>query len=169
MRSPRRGHVAYVGRLLRVYLNDHLAGATIGVQLVKRAARNNAGSELGELLERLTAEIVEDRATLEDVMARVGAKKSKVKPALAVVAERLGRLKLNGRLTEYSPLSRVLELEGLVLGVTGKRALWDALDKLADPRLAEIEFQALAERAERQRQELEAQRRAAAAFALRRD
>jgi hypothetical protein len=37
-------------RLLAIYLNDHLAGATIGVELALRAARENTGSELGDFL-----------------------------------------------------------------------------------------------------------------------
>ena len=35
------------------------------------------------------------------------------------VAEKAGRLKLNGSLLTYSPLSRLVELEGLSLGVEG--------------------------------------------------
>ena len=37
-------------RLLAIYLNDHLAGATVGVELTLRAARENNGSELGDFL-----------------------------------------------------------------------------------------------------------------------
>ena len=32
--------------LLTIYLNDHLAGATAGVELARRAAGENKGSEL---------------------------------------------------------------------------------------------------------------------------
>ena len=49
------------------------------------------------------------------------------KRALAQGAERVGRLKLNGRLVGYSPLARVLELEALMSGVQAKRGLWQAL------------------------------------------
>jgi hypothetical protein len=41
--------------------------------------------------------------------------------------ERVARLKLNGSLIGYSPLSRVLELEALIAGVKAKRLLWDSL------------------------------------------
>ena len=41
--------------------------------------------------------------------------------------EKLGRLKLNGQLLGYSPLSRLIELEGLMLGIAGKLAMWIAL------------------------------------------
>ena len=49
----------------------------------------------------------------------------------AKVAERLGRLKPNDQLSGYSPLSRVLELEGLRSGVQGKLGLWDSLAQIA--------------------------------------
>ncbi len=49
------------------------------------------------------------------------------KRVLAQGVERVGRLKLNGRLVGYSPLSRVLELEALMSGVQAKRGLWRAL------------------------------------------
>jgi hypothetical protein len=147
-----------VGKLLSIYLNDHLAGATVGCELSKRAARQNADGEFGPPLARIRDEIAEDRATLERVLDAVGVKRDKVKAAGAYAGEKLGRLKLNGRVRGYSPLSRVVELEGLALGVTGKRALWKALATLGDDRLAGFDFGALAERADRHAEELESLR-----------
>ena len=57
--------------------------------------------------------------------------KSTLKTAGAKVAEKIGRLKPNDQLTGYSPLSRVLELEGLRSGVQGKLGLWDSLAQIA--------------------------------------
>jgi hypothetical protein len=147
---------------LAIYLNDHFAGATVGRELSKRAAQSNKGTPLGAFLERLHQEIVEDRDTLEMVMDEVGAGRDRVKNAGAIAGERLGRLKLNGQLRGYSPLSRLIELEGLALGVTGKLALWRSLAVLEDRRLDEFDFNALAERAERQQEELETHRLRAA-------
>ena len=59
--------------LLAIYLNDHLAGSTVGVELARRARGANEGTELGQLLERLVREIEEDRDTLGAVMDAVGA------------------------------------------------------------------------------------------------
>ncbi|HEX2017168.1 MAG TPA: hypothetical protein VGN69_10765, partial [Solirubrobacteraceae bacterium] len=83
-------------------------------------------------------------------------------------AEKLGRLKLNGQLVGYSPLSRLVELDGLVVGVTGKLALWRALESVAksDPRLEQADLARLIERAERQLARVEERRLAAAALAL---
>ena len=44
-----------------------------------------------------------------------------MKDAIARAGERLGPLKLNGRLRTRSPLSDVVELETLVVGIAGKR------------------------------------------------
>ena len=97
-------------RRLDIYLNDHLAGATVGVELSRRAAAANRGTPTGEFLERLHDEIVEDRRVLEDIMRALGVDASPIKPAVAWVAEKAGRVKLNGQVRGYSPLSRLLEL-----------------------------------------------------------
>jgi hypothetical protein len=156
-------------RLLAIYLNDHLAGATLGVELTLRAERENTGSELGVFLrEVLLPEIREDRQTLERLMGCLGIACSRPKVAAAWAAEKIGRLKLNGELTRYSPLSRLLEIEGLAAGIEGKRSLWLALEATADSgeALEGFDFRALAERAESQRKRLEAHRLAAASAAL---
>ena len=155
--------------LLATYLNDHFAGSMTGVELARRSRDANDGSELGVLLGRLSAEIEEDRVTLESVMDEVGAGRDRAKIAAAWVGEKAGRLKPNGQLIGYSPLSRVVELEGLSAGIEAKRLLWAALEPLEDPRLAAFDFGQLAERAARQRTELEPFRLAAAQTAFGRD
>jgi hypothetical protein len=153
--------------LLSIYLRDHFAAAAAGRERCRASRDSNRGTPTGEFLTSLLREIDEDAATLRRVLTSVGVAPSKPKLAALLVAERLGRLKLNGQLTGYSPLSRLIELEALLLGVEGKRRLWIALGELADPRLAEFDFGALAARAEAQRDGLEEQRRAAVATALR--
>lgn len=155
--------------MLEIYLNDHLAGATAVRELARRAAGSNRGSAYGPFLELLAAEIDEDRETLLTIMAALGAGTDRLKVTAAWGAEKLGRLKLNGRLLGYSPLSRVVELEGLALGVSGKLALWRALQELAvqEPRLEGFDLDALIARGERQRDELESHRLLAAAEAFR--
>jgi hypothetical protein len=146
--------------LLPIYLNDHLAGSTAAVELVRRALRSNSQNEYGPPLARLAAEIEQDRKTLLSIMAGLGVGSDRAKLLAAWVAEKVGRLKLNGRLLGYSPLSRLMELEVLQLGVTGKLALWRALDQLApqDPRLDRGELERLMGRAAGQLEEIEALR-----------
>lgn len=153
---------------LAVYLRDHLAGATAGLQLARRALGNNRGTELEPVLERLVGEIGEDRATLQRLMRHLGVDGSQLKNTAAVTAERLARLKLNGQLIGYSPLSRLVELEGLAAGVETKLNLWrslrEALPEGAWP--ADIDLDGLIERARAQRETIEQHRQAAAATAF---
>jgi hypothetical protein len=144
------------GRYLAIYLNDHLAGAALGVELARRLRSSNSGdAEFGAPLARICGEIEEDRETLIRLTDRLGIKRGQIKPALAKAAERLGRLKPNGHLRTYSPLSRVLELEVLASGIGGKMQLWNALEESFGDSLEGFDFHALAERADRQGQVVE--------------
>jgi len=144
------------GRYLAIYLNDHLAGAALGVELARRLRSSNSGdAEFGAPLARICGEIEEDRETLIRLTDRLGIKRDQIKPALAKVAERLGRLKPNGHWRTYSPLSRVLELEVLASGIGGKMQLWNALEESFGDSLEGFDFHALAERADRQGQVVE--------------
>lgn len=155
-------------RLLSIYLNDHFAGSVAGVALGRRCLSNNQRSELGTFLQGLVAEIADDQAALSQLMDELSIPRSKAKIAAAWTAERIGRLKLNGRVTGYSPLSRLVELEGLSVGIEGKRLLWLVLAQIrtTDERLLQCDFEALAERARTQREKLEPHRQAAAIEAL---
>jgi len=156
-----------VGELLDIYLNDHLAGATAGMELARRLRGSNRDDpEFGPALTDLCTEIEADRETLLAVMERLGVGESRLKPLAAVLGERLGRLKPNGRLRSYSPLSRLDELELLQIGVVGKRRLWRALEHTHSSDLAGFELGALAERATGQLRRLEALHLKAAALAL---
>jgi hypothetical protein len=150
--------------LIPIYLNDHLAGATGGVELARRSRGSN-GEEpaFAEPLKRICREIEEDRETLEAVMDRLEVSRDPLKPIGAWVGEKVGRLKPNGRLRGYSPLSRVLELEGLAMGITGKMGLWEALRDRDAAAPTGVDFGQLVMRAEAQRAAVEELHRLAAA------
>jgi len=154
-------------QLLGIYLNDHLGGSTTGVELAKRTAKANRGTEFGGPLQRLASEIDEDRESLKRILDRLEVRPDRLKVAAAWAMEKAGRLKPNGRLRGYSPLSRVVEVEALVTGVSGKLSLWRALETVAptEPRL-DADLTALAQRAEDQLQRLHALRDRAAAVAF---
>jgi hypothetical protein len=143
--------------LLPIYLNDHLAGSTAGLELARRLLRSNSRNEYGADLARLAGEIEQDRESLQSIMRDLHVGVDRVKVAVGWTAEKVGRLKLNGRLLSYSPLSRLMELEVLMLGVTGKLALWRTLRQLAaeDSRLDRRDLDRLIERAAGQLQEVE--------------
>jgi hypothetical protein len=150
--------------LLAIYLNDHLAGATGMLELARRSAASNRENEHGPFLAQLGAEIAEDRESLLEVMRTLGVHRDRAKVFAGWAAEKAGRLKLNGRLLSYSPYSRVLELEVLLLGARGKLALWQALAEIApsEPRLDARTLRGLARRAEGQLDGLETHRLRAA-------
>jgi hypothetical protein len=145
-------------KLLSIYLNDHLAGSTIGVKLARRTWDSNKGTPLGDYLERLTSEIESDRETLERLLDELGVRRDRVKAFGAWALEKLGRSKLNGQLTGYSPLSRLVELEALYLGITGKRNMWRVLQRTLGNDVPGFEFGELGRRAERQAAEVEEHR-----------
>jgi hypothetical protein len=149
--------------LLRVYLNDHLAGATSGVDLADKLRANNEGTPLGAVLSSLAGEIKQDRATLVGLMESLGINKSTVKQAAGWGFEKLTRLKMNERLTGSAELTRLLELEMLSLGIEGKLLMWRTLRDIAkvDARLAATDFERLIDRARQQRETLEPHRLAA--------
>jgi hypothetical protein len=159
-------------KYLPIYLNDHYAGSTLGVELAKRAAKNSAdNAEFGPPLATLATEIDEDRDALKRIMGRLDVSEDRIKASIFWLGEKVGRLKPNGELLQFSPLSRVVELEGLITGVGGKLSLWRTLLELAerDDRLDEGELEVLTGRAEDQLLRLHALRGAAGLIAFRDD
>jgi hypothetical protein len=144
-------------RYLAIYLNDQLALGVLWREIARRSQRANEGSELGAALDRIATEIAEDVETFEDVMRRAEIPRTPAKPLLAIIGERVGRLKFNGQLSGYSPLSRFEELDFLIMGIDGKLVLWANLRDLAGlgARLPDVDFDGLIERARRQRALLE--------------
>jgi hypothetical protein len=144
-------------KFLAIYMNDQLALGVAWRELARRAARNNKDSAMGKALTHVATGIAEDVETFRKIMNRLHIRTSLIKPALALGAERVGRLKLNGEVRKYSPLSRFVELEYLTMGIDGKKQLWQTLRDLAalSSRLPDIDFDNLIHRAEQQRAELE--------------
>lgn len=148
--------------LLEIYLQDHHAGAMGGLELARRAERANRGGPYGAELQAIASEIAEDVVSLEGIMDALDVRRDRRKDAVGWLGEKLGRLKRNGTWLAYSPLTRLVEIEGLVLGVSGKQALWEALTDTWAASSHADEFERLAARARDQRNRLEALRRRAA-------
>jgi len=156
-------------KLRGIYLNDHLAGALAGHELARRAAGSNEGTELGTFLEGLAEEVGADREALEDAMERLDVRADPLKQSLAWGAEKVGRLKPNGQLLGYSPLSRLVELEGLHVGISGKLSLWQVLGATSAAELEGVDLPGLERRARDQLAALEPFRIAAAREAFEAD
>jgi hypothetical protein len=117
---------------LGIYLNDHLAGATAGLELARRVAGARQVPATGPELQRFAEEVAEDRAALLRIMGTLGVPVRSYKVWAAWAGEKAGRLKPNGHLTARSPLSSLEELEMLRLGVEGKATGWRTVRVLAD-------------------------------------
>lgn len=154
--------------LLETYLNDHLAGATAGLDLARRLAEETEGTPVGAAMKQLADDIEADRAVLEDLVGRLGFEEQTVKQAAAWMAEKASRLRLNRVSAGSDALALLLSMETLSMGVDGKRNLWHSLQEIAVdvPVLAALDLAGLVERAESQHAVLEKYRRAAAPAAL---
>jgi hypothetical protein len=153
-------------QLLSTYLNDHLAASLAAVELAKRTAQANSETPIGGQLAQLAEALHEDRDALQRIMNQLGADKDHLKLTAGWTAEKLGRLKLNGRWLSYSPLSRLEEIELLLLGVEGKLLLWQALEQLPEAPRLEPPLDRLVSRARSQRQLLRRLRLRAAELAF---
>lgn len=150
--------------LLDIYLRDHEAAAAGGLQLFRRSARSNRGTSYGPELQRLAEEISAARDALQSICGQFDVTPSRMGRAVTVAGATLGRLKPNGRLFHYSPLSRVIELEAMTSGVISQRGLWESLVLLAEhePRLDKAEMTRHLVDADRQLETLRALRNRAA-------
>lgn len=152
---------------LSAYLNDHLAGSVMGIELAERTIRENEGDPFAARLGRVLEEIREDQAVLKGVIDRVGAAQNPLKKAGAWLAEKAARVKLGGT-DEPGELSRLEVLEILTTAIHGKQALWRALRVVA-PRYEELgalNFDLLERRGIEQHEVVEEMRLEAAKAAL---
>jgi hypothetical protein len=154
-------------KLMEIYLDDHWAGAAAGRALAQRLYANNRKTEWGDRLLDLVNQIDQDHQILGEIRDALGFDGGKAKRYLAVAGERLGRLKPNGRVITYSPLSRLLECEALEAGVSAKRGLWGALSEASSAELDGYDFGGLISRADAQIELLRSFHSAAAAKAFR--
>lgn len=113
--------------LLRIYLDDHLAGASAGATRMQHAAERLTSTPVGADLQAVADEVAAEKDELRGLLDDLDLPTSPVKEALAAVGERLGALKPNGALRGRSPMTALLEVELLRSAVTGKKGLWQTL------------------------------------------
>ncbi|MDQ4145771.1 MAG: hypothetical protein M3198_18900 [Actinomycetota bacterium] len=155
-------------KLLKIYLQDHEGLSYATSELIRRVRSKNGEEPLAGFLDRIAETTRRDRAALIGLMERYGVRPNGLKRRVLWLGEKLGRLKLNGRIVNYSPLSRLYELESLTLVVTMKVSLWQSLraELAGDGRLEGAHPDELLEQAERDLEALAGHRTAAAARAF---
>ena len=119
------------GKLLGLYLSDHLTGSTAGVSRIQRMAEAFADTPVSADISRVSEEITRERADLRALIHQLGLRQRPHRQAAAWVAEHVGRLKLNGRIVRRSPMTMVLEAELMRAAVLGKLGGWQTLTELA--------------------------------------
>ena len=154
---------------LSIYLNDHLAGSVMALELVEHLAKNYPDSSLEAFFAELHADISADQDVLRDLLNTFGTKESAVRKAGAWIAEKFGRAKLNLDEHKVTGVGLLEALEALVLGITGKGLLWRALSAASQttPQLKGPDYADLEQRAVAQRNRVEEKRLAAARKAFR--
>ena len=145
---------------LTEYLNDHLAGSVAALELLDHVVETYAGKPLERFFRELRDDIRSDQEQLEELIAKLGLKESTVRKAGAWIAEKFLRPKIDLERDSKSELGLFLALEALVLGITGKRSLWRALEAASRlvPALARLDYSGLEKRAIDQCERVEARR-----------
>jgi len=148
--------MAYEG--LEVYLTDHLAGATAGLNLSQMAAEEHRSDDHGPFFGEIASEIKADYETLERLIDDLGTDRSATKTAAAEIGSKFMAPKFTGG--DNDQLNAFITLETLAIGVEGKLCMWKALKTVADanPTLGNYGIDELIERAQSQRDRIEAKR-----------
>ena len=150
------------------YLNDHLAGSVAALELLDRLIEIYREKPLEHFFQKLRDEIQQDQEQLKELMQKLGADESAVRKAGAWLAEKLSRAKIQLSESAEGETGLFLALEALVLGITGKRSLWRALQAASRtvPQLARLDYAGLEKQAIEQCERVEAKRLEAARTAF---
>jgi hypothetical protein len=151
---------------LTTYLNDHLAGSVVALELLGHMIRLQRGTAGEQVLDEIRREVEEDQKTLQGLLHEVGGKESRVRRAAAWLTEKLGRAKLHLDDPGSGDFEMLEALETLALGIQGKAALWRALAAARLPQARQVDLTALEQRALKQLQRAEVMRLQSARAAL---
>ena len=148
------------------YLNDHLAGSVSALELIEHWAHLHDGKPLGVFFSQIDTEVRADQKVLRNLMHGLGVEESSLRQAGAWAAEKLGRVRLMIAGGDQGSLGLMLTLEGLIMGIVGKKLLWRSLAAANLAELSGYDFRELERRAEQQIDRIEAERIRAARLVL---
>ena len=153
---------------LKIYLQDHYAGAVSALELLDHLIKTHEDDSLGGFFRQLRGEIKADHQQLQNLMEALGFEESSLRNTGAWLAEKFSRAKVGFTAGEDAKLRLLQSLEMLLLGITGKKLLWRALRATRDssPLLQRTDLARLEARAVEQAEKVEEQRLAAAEVAF---
>ena len=153
---------------MAVYLNDHLAGSVGALQLVEHVIKATSGTALETFFKDMFVEVKKDQTTLEELMSHLDIQQSGFRKTTAWLMEKAALIKLGPDLKKDGNFGIFQAIEGLALGIKGKKKLWQSLAQVVAPdSLPEkFDFPHLERRADEQYEKIEEKRMAAARRAL---
>lgn len=130
--NRQRGHARLNGRSdklasLAAYLREHLTGSDAAIQVVARLRLVHAGTQEGRLFASLYDEFREERDVVRGLLDQIDASPLSVKRLAGQASGAVLSIAAGG---ERGDLSLFRTLEGLSVGVQGKRCMWRALQSL---------------------------------------
>ena len=149
------------------YIRIHLTGSAGGIELFSRGdAMPDADAKAQ--VRRMRDELVQERKQLLAMADRLDVRPAPFAATAAKIGERVGRLKPNGKLLQRTPMTDVVDLETMIVAVSGKIAGWESMIAVADRHdgLDAAELKGLLDQAVRQRDDLSALHAEAASRAL---
>ena len=154
---------------LATYLNDHLAGSVVAVELMDSLETAYAETPIANFVNGIRLEVEADQRELQEFMSRLEISESRTRQVSAWLTEKLTELKLRLDDSAHGNLRLFESLEALSLGIEGKKSLWLALAAAAEisPQLRLLDYERLQARAEEQRGRVETKRIEIAKVALR--
>jgi hypothetical protein len=143
---------------LTTYLNDHLGGAQIAIQILEAMRDQHEDQKFRQFANTLLPEIQADDQTLRSIAMKMHIGPSVFKEAGGWLLEKFSRFKLGH--TGSTDFEMFESLELLSLGIQGKLCLWKALRAASelDARLREYDFEELCARARQQYDKMESER-----------
>ncbi len=137
--------------LFGLYLLDHFSAATAGLERMERMSRGYADTPFHAELAEVTEQLRGERELYRDLLDALGMPRRRYRQAAAWLGEKVGRLKLNGRVTHRSPLTPVVEAELMRSAVLAKIGGWQTLrEHAADVGLDAAQLDDLLDQAQRQ-------------------
>jgi hypothetical protein len=138
---------------LATYLNDHLAGAAAGLEMIGHLIDHTKSDETRARLIAVRDGIMEEHRTLRSLMQDLAVGESSTRRLAGWLSEKMTEIKLavddqgDGEFHEFEAL------ELLSLGIAGKSCLWTALTAVAEdsPAIRKIDPSVLAQRSDEQR------------------